>query len=346
MQRGRFVSLVSLPLLSAAATGIARAQFPSLGGVVSGAQTAATKRAVGAVLNTELPIKLDATDLYPTVATLPGAPFDPKPLTPAIASLAQPLAPGDYQVSILAFCTEYSIHRPGAGVAYSLGPLLGKAKDLVANILWRGTWQGVAPADLQGVAWSIQSGLEFERLPRTYQKLIDRLAPEYKGQIAGDFYQKARDTYQNSAGNVPGMPSFDSMLGGMGTAGELTLSAQQQREALTSDATDDAVRQQTLFAGAAQGVYTPQSAQVGPWTVRVPGVAWMRYKIVGGNLNDDNIMEIRVAGDPAAAHVTLLQLFQASLTSAPGGVTVDGMIGYPRGQGAQDLIPVLLNPHR
>ena len=153
------------------------------------------------------------------------------------------------------------------------------------------------------------------------------------------------DTYDGTAGSVPGMPTLESMLGGMGTAGELALSAQSEREALLADATDDKVRQQTLFAGSAQGVYTPEHAEVGPWTIRVPGVAYLRYKIVGGNLTDNNIMEIRVAGDAATSPVTLLDLFQATLAGA-NGVTVTGMIGYPRGQGAQDLIPVLRNPHR
>jgi hypothetical protein len=257
-----------------------------------------------------------------------------------MATLSNPLPPGDYEVTILAFCTEYSIHRPGAGVAYSLGPLLGKAKELVGNLLWRGTWNGASPSDLQGAAWAVQSGLTFDQLPKMYQSLITRFVPEFKDEIGSDFYQKMHSTYDGYANNVPGMPSLDSVLGGMGPAGELALSAQYERQALQSDATDDHVRQQTLFAGAAQGVYTPQNAEVGPWTVRMPG-AWLRYKIVGGNLSDNNIMQIRVG--EAAGKVTLLDLFQAALSTP--GVTVTAMIGYPRGQGAQDLIPVLRNPH-
>jgi hypothetical protein len=326
----------SLPFVTA---GSARAQFPSLGGAVAGAQNAAAKRAVGALLNTELPIRLDASNLYPTVATLPGAPFDPKPLDYTSASVGQSLAPGDYEVTILAFCTEYSIHRPGAGVAYSLGPLLGKAKEAVANLLWRGTWNGVSPSDLQGAAWSIQAGLTFDRLPKNYQALINKYVPEYKGEIAEDFYQKMQDTYDGYASHVPGLPSLDSMLGGLGPAGELALSAQSERNALLADATDDHIRQQTLFAGSAQGVYTPEHAETGPWTVRTPGVAYLRYKIVSGNLADDNIMQIRVVGPGT----TLLDLFRVS-GSPQQGITVTGMIGYPRGQGAQDLIPVLRNP--
>ena len=85
-------------------------------------------------------------------------------------------------------------------------------------------------------------------------------------------------------------------------------------------------------------MYTPQEAEVGPWTVRTPNQVYLRYKIVSGNLNDDNIMQIRIVA--GGAPVSLLDAFQAQVT-APQGVTVTGMIGYPRGQGAQDLIPVL-----
>ena len=322
-----------------AALARADAQFPSLGGALNAGKIAATKKAVGSVLNTELPIKLDASNLYPTIETLPGAAFNPKPIEYNSTASLKALAPGDYEVTVLAFCTQYSIHRPGEGVAYSLGPLLGKAKTLTANLLWRGTWAGIDPSDLQGAAWGIQSGLRYDQLPKRYQRLLDRFAPEYKDEIADDFYQKMQDTYSGYASNVPGMPSLDEMLGGMGDAGQLALSAKGEREALQSDAQDDAVRQQTLFAGSAQGIYTPQEAEVGPWTVRMPG-AYMRYKIVGGNLDDNNIMQIRLTRE-AAPTTTLLDLFQAH----KGGthvVTVDGMIGYPRGTGAQDLIPVLL----
>jgi hypothetical protein len=344
VERYRLLLVAAFVAFSAAVTVPAHAQIPSLGNMMSAGKTAAAKKAVGTVLNTELPIKLDATNLYQTVGTLPGGAFNPKPLTYTMATLGKPLPPGDYEVPVLAFCTEYSIHRPGAGVAYSLGPLLGKAKEAVANLLWRGTWQGVSPSDLQGAAWGIQSGLTFDQLPKMYQGLITRLVPEYRSQIADDFYQKVHDTYDSYSSNVPGLPSLDSILGGLGTAGELALSAQSERQALMSDATDDKIRQQTLFAGAAQGIYTPENAEVGPWTVRIPGVAFMRYKIVSGNLADDNIMQIRVASDQVA-HPSLLDLFAAQQTS-PHGVTVSGMIGYPRGRGAQDLIPVLQSPQK
>src|SRR5476649_365691 len=112
MLRNRPVAAALLFALALCIAGPAKAQFPSLGGLTSQAQTAAAQRAVGQVLNTELPIRLDAKNLYPTVDVLPGGPFNPKPLTFTPATAAQPLAPGDYEVHVLAFCTEYSIHRP------------------------------------------------------------------------------------------------------------------------------------------------------------------------------------------------------------------------------------------
>ena len=51
----------------------------------------------------------------------------PRSLSLTKANLELALPPGDYTVPVLAFCTEYSVHRPGRGIAYRLGPLQGKA---------------------------------------------------------------------------------------------------------------------------------------------------------------------------------------------------------------------------
>ena len=97
------------------------------------AKEKAAEAALTKVLNDNLPLKLDAKDVYPTVTTLPGGPFSPKPLQLTADQLDHPLAPGDYTINTLAFCSEYSVHQPGAGVAYVLGPYEGKAIGLVAS---------------------------------------------------------------------------------------------------------------------------------------------------------------------------------------------------------------------
>jgi hypothetical protein len=47
------------------------------------------------LLNNELPLRLDATTVYPTVAVLPGGPFQPRPLSLSAADVDRPLPPGD-----------------------------------------------------------------------------------------------------------------------------------------------------------------------------------------------------------------------------------------------------------
>ncbi|HEY6250396.1 MAG TPA: hypothetical protein VI685_10580 [Candidatus Angelobacter sp.] len=323
----------------------------------------AFEKAASTLLNDQLPVKLDAKTTFPTVNAPPGGPFAPQPMTATSATLDKRLPPGDYTVKLMAYCTEYSVHRPGRGVAYKLAPLQGKASGAVANLLWRGTLAGVPPQQLQNVAWGIQSGLTYARLPKPFQAMIDRLIPDYKYQLYGDFVQQIEDTYSTYA-NQAKLPPLDALLAKMGKPGELTLAAKRQREILLAQNTSDEVKQQTLFAGQESGVYTPVNAQEGPWTVRIPGVAYMRYKIEGGNLQDNNILEVRIMAsaakgtkldaegrliaasfDPQNSAFTsnpdtsLLSLLGAKPTNQ--GIDASGVIGYPVGQGAQDLIPVI-----
>ncbi len=74
------------------------------------------EQAIEKLLNDQLPLTLNANDVYPTVATLPGGPFNPQPLKLTADELDQPLAPGDYTINTLDFCSEYSVHAPGAGI--------------------------------------------------------------------------------------------------------------------------------------------------------------------------------------------------------------------------------------
>jgi len=143
----------------------------------------AAERTVSALLNNDLPLRLDANAVYPTVPAPPGGPFAPQPLLLTVADLDRPLPPGDYTLNVLAFCTEYSVHRPGAGVAYRLGPLQGKAASAIGDLLWRGTLEkNVQPQQLQAVSWAIQSGLHYDQMPRTYQSVIDNVIPEHRSQ--------------------------------------------------------------------------------------------------------------------------------------------------------------------
>src|SRR5579862_9177384 len=82
------------------------------GGITDLLKKEAAEKALGSLLNEQLPLKLDAKTAYHTVSALPGGPFQPKPLQLTAADMNDPLPPGDYTFPVMAFCTEYSVHRP------------------------------------------------------------------------------------------------------------------------------------------------------------------------------------------------------------------------------------------
>ena len=316
------------------------------------------EQAVATLLDNQLPLKLDARAVYPTVAVLPGGPFHPLPLQLTAETMNEPLPPGDYVVRALAFCSEYSVHCPGAGTAYEIAPIQGKAAPAIATLLRRGTIEKHrSPHELQAVSWSIQSGLTYANLPKTYQAIIDDVIPEYRNQLGGDFIQNLEDLYQVHA-KAAGLPPLEKLLASLGKPGELALSANRQRRALLRQNTSDQIRDQVLFAGQESHVaLAPVKAEEGPWTEKIPGIAYIRYRVVGGNMATNNEIQIRILPQPGGqagktpepkvyfASYQLPQLrgdLTAQTTGAPGsapslsGLT-SGNIGYSVSRGAQAL---------
>ncbi len=323
----------------------------SLSGIENAAKEKAAEEALTKVLNDNLPLTLNAKDVYPTVTTLPGGPFSPQPLQLTADQLNQPLAPGDYTINALDFCSEYSIHQPGAGVAYVLGPYEGKAAGAIGALIWRGTEQyGIAPQSLQAVSWAIQSGLTYSQMPKSYQAIIDQVIPDLKNQITGDLVTNLESTY-NSLAQGAKLPPLDTMLAKLGTPGQLALDAERQRQILTAQNTSDELKQQTLFQGQESGVYTPVKVENGPWTERVKGQVYMKLLIAGGNMNSNNVMQIRVMPPPATTagnslrgpHLIRAAYGEGQAASADQGFIatisnlMEGTLGYALGQGAQAL---------
>lgn len=262
------------------------------------------EEAVGTLLNNQLPLKLDASTLHSTVAVLPGAPFQPLPLKLTAEAMNEPLPPGDYVMRALAFCTEYSVHRPGNGVPYQTGPIQGRCADAIATLLWRGTIEKRRkPRELQTVSWAIQSGVTYAQMPKTYQTVIDDVIPEFRSHLSGDFVQSLEDLYVARAKDA-GLPPLDKFLTSLGKHGELVLSAHLQRKALLRQNTNDQLRDQMLFVGQETRV-APVKADLGPWMERIPGVAYVRYRIVGGNLKSNNEVHVRILPRPAERVVVI-----------------------------------------
>jgi hypothetical protein len=243
--------------------GHAAAQNP-LSALENAAKEKAAEEALTKVLDDNLPLTLNAKDVYPTVTTLPGGPFSPTPLQLTADQLNQPLSPGDYTINTLGFCSEYSVHRPGAGVAYVLGPYEGKAAGAIGALIWRGTVQyQIAPQSLQAVSWAIQSGLTYDQMPNSYQAIIDQVIPDLKSEITGDFVANLENTY-NSLARTTNLPPLDTILAKLGESGQLALDAERQRQILTSQNTSDELKQQTLFQGQESGIYTRSAPKAAP----------------------------------------------------------------------------------
>src|SRR5579864_2319466 len=192
--------VIALILLSICARIVVAARQNPFGGIEDALKKEAAEKALGSLLDAQLPLKLDAKTAYPAVINLPGGPFQPKALQLTAADMDTPLAPGDYSLPVMAFCTEYSVHRPGRGIAYEIAPMQGKAAPAISALLWRGTIQfHRAPQELQAVAWAIQSGLRYAQMPRSYQTVVNLVIPDYINEFSGDFVQSAEDTYATLA---------------------------------------------------------------------------------------------------------------------------------------------------
>ena len=255
--------------------------------------------AVGTLLNNQLPLKLDASATFPTVPSLPGGPFNPQRLVVTSNSVTEPLPPGDYTIRAVAFCSEYSVHRAGAGVAYQVGPMQGRAADAIGALYWRGTMEKHLPArSLLVVGWSIQSGVTYAKMPKPYQAIIDDVIPDYRNQLAGDFIQNLEDFYTSRA-KAAGLPPLNTLLAKLGKSGELVMSANRQRQFLLRKNTNDQIKDQVLFAGQEQRIAAVKPEE-GPWSVRVPAVAYVRYRVIGGNGQGNNEIQIRILPTPAS----------------------------------------------
>jgi hypothetical protein len=332
-----------------------------------GIQQTVVTRAVGSALSKQLPLKLDAGAALPTVDVLPGGPFAGRPLRVTAAMLQQPLPPGDYLIPVTAYCTQYSVHRPGRGVAYKLAPIQGRAANALSALVLRGAIDDVPYAQLQAVQWSIQGGVTYGQMPASYQHTVDALIPEFKGELQEDFVQSVQETYQRVSGTNSNIPPFDVLLAKMGAPGELLLSAKRQREIILSSYRNDQIRNQRLFDGQAN-VSQAVPAESGPWTVAVPGLAYERFKVIEG-WQGRNVLELRIvsqareravrrrhrelAYQSVAGTITLLRLFGAAIATGARNAARDvldtadvatsvagGVIAYSIGEPTQALIVV------
>ena len=255
------MSPVGLLVLQAALAAIAvpthaAAQNP-LAALENEAKEKAAEAALTKVLNDNLPLTLDAKDVYPTVTTLPGGPFSPTPLKLTTDELSQPLPPGDYTINTLDFCSQYSVHH-GRGIGRA-GTLPGQGTGAIGALIWRGTVHrhraAVAPRGFMVNSVGANVRPDAEELPGDRGPGDSRLQErDYRGlclacleplQLAGeDGEPGAADTILAS------WASPDSLHWTRNGRGDFD-GAEHKRRAETADA----------VSGTESGIYTPAESR-------------------------------------------------------------------------------------
>ena len=350
---GLFVA--SLLVVSVTSFALGQISLPGLGQKNAGSNDQKTNK----LLHENLPLVLDANSAYPTVANedLLGGPFRGRVLPITLATLTKPLPAGDYVLPMTFFCSEYSIHRPGAGTAYVLAPAKGTAAKAISTLLWRGMLTGHKPQELQSVSWAIQGSVSYDKMPANYKRLVDELIPDMKNQVNGQAFADIEDGFQGkvnrttrkisdaiskgTGGHVRADIKVDVELNEsfqrLGRIGKMALDGENINSIVTAAYPSDEARERALYAG--QGTQEPPlPAANGPWSVIVPGTAYMRFVVHGGNLQSDNVMQIRILkpGSSRAAaldsrpHFVLAQYPQ----STPPAPSIVGLVNGTVNQAA------------
>ena len=340
----RLVSLIGVSAL-VMCLGPARAGYlPSIPGVPSVQQ--ATKAVVskelvkqmGAEFALEQPLRLSADANYPTTETLPGGRFRPvsENIVKQLYSHAHDgrvvFPPGDYAISVFAYCMLAHEHVPNRN-KFRLTPIQGRWAD-IASALFARTSYGYNPHDVQILTWSLLGGLKYSELSPASQHLVDAVLPDFKSRMQMSFYEKLQRYWTQISANVPGAPSFDAALGQMGDVGKSIIALRDIRNELISNAaTYDNIERDFATIGVAR---IPSDVAPTPWSIVQPGV-YARMLIKAGYLSP-GVLQIRVTrqaiagqgirvasvGSTAYAHVLKSEVAQGGV-----GVPTTGWAGFP-----------------
>jgi len=311
-------------------------------------------RRLGEAIEVGAPLRLDQRTAFPPT-TIPIDDFHPKKLELTKENALEQVEPGDYTMTVIGFCTKWSLHYPGRGLPYKLAPLQGRHAQTISTLLWRGTLKGLKPAHLNAMAWRIQGGVPLSRWPPKEQKLVHELIPEFEGSLERDFVQQTLDVYEK-ARPLGKLPPFDALLTRLGPIGETVRDAQRARRVLANKTLAAERMPDLLYGRPRDGL--PRVLNGGPndppsaWSEILPGV-FARLTIVQGNLGR-NTLDVRVmpnARKPSAADHSRSGLIRPVALTAELSedayptleqwfIYVSGLIAYPHGRPAQALIIV------
>jgi hypothetical protein len=309
--RARVISRIVLCALLLS-VGPARAGFPVIPGVpsvpsVHQATQAAVSKAIiqsmGATFFAEQPVRVSASDAYPTVAILPGGPFRPVSQASLQLLFAQArdgrvrLPAGDYALSVMTYCMNLHAHAPHRN-KYRLAPITGKWADIVAALNGRvGT--RYSPGAVQVLSWSLQAGMKYSEMSSRSRQIVDAVLPEFKPRLQQSFYEILQQRWAQLSANVHGVPSFEQALNQLGDVGKAIREVRDARNTLIANANNfDRIAAQFANIGTPRiaGIHGPT-----PWSVIAPGVyARMRNR---GSLLSLGVLQIRVTSQVASTEL-------------------------------------------
>lgn len=309
----RLSILISLVLLmSSAASAQLRLPIPSLPGVnvnPSGLAIQAASKQITPYIIQQDPVQLDWAATYTPMSAPPGRAFHPASgaraqavLSGIVGQLAHSpsgyvrLMPGDYSIPVRVYCSRVHAHMPvKIPEVYVFGPLRGTRKDVLTAMYSRISTIGVPYHEVQPLSWSIQTGMRYSELPERQRSLFDRLIPQMRSQISGNFIDQVRDHWNTL--HILGLPPFDDVLSKIGPAGELVSSMKLAQNQILQNADNfDALSAQ--LAPPLDVSERGENYQTSPWAQVSPNV-YMHTPSVGGtgNLFD---LQVRVTGTQAA----------------------------------------------
>jgi hypothetical protein len=279
------------------------------------------------------PIIRDWSAVYPTVTTLPGPAFspnkDPGKFASALAYFKGALTnynggevdlpQGDYAFKVRVYCTSWyagNIHRGYAGhkALWLLGPIKGSRADILQTTYARASLKGLPFSDVQTLSWALQAGMRYDQFPARQQQMVNQLIPDLKNLILGSFEDQAKAEWNRIAGTVPNVPSFDSALSSMGSAGQTIVDMNGARDQIIANAENfDAMRHALAPPGGADD----SNAGDPPWSIVAPGL--YERLITEGYLGSTGMLQVRVT---AAASTDLSSRL---LAFGPVGVRSDAI---------------------
>lgn len=197
---------------------------------------------LGGFIENERPFSTSFKDVYPTVSAPPGGEFRASPANLQVFSQALreangspeiELPPGDYEIPGQVFCFKPKSYGPQTGVGYPLAPIKGKQAAPLIALNSRYIAAGIPHQAAQVLSWNIQLGVKYEDMPPTSRAIVDKILPEFKQQLSRSFWEALQAKWGQISRTIPGVPSFDSVIGRLpGEAGQILNTYQQARASL------------------------------------------------------------------------------------------------------------------